>query len=140
MGEKINSADIRLPGLMRVREEFEYHFKQSIVVRADVRMGKGKLAAQVAHAAVSALKRAERERPEWARSWLDEGQPKIVLKVGGLEELRNIYVRAVGEGLPAVLVVDRGLTQVEPGTITCAGVGPAPRELVDKITGTLKLL
>jgi len=42
--------------------------------------------------------------------------------------------------LASAIVHDRGLTQVEPGTATCVGIGPAPADLVDKITGTLPLL
>ncbi len=121
-------------------EEYSYRYKQVIIVRTDIRMGKGKLAAQVAHAAVSSLKEAERSRPEWAQAWLSEGQPKIVTKVGGLEELLRRYRAALDAGLPAALIVDRGLTQLEPGTTTCAGIGPAPVEIIDRITGDLKLL
>jgi len=120
--------------------EYKYEYKQVIVVRTDLAMGKGKLAAQAAHAAVSALKEAEKMRPDWALKWLSEGQPKIVTKVGGLEELLRRYELARSLGLPATLIVDRGLTQLEPGTITCAGIGPAPVNEVDKVTGDLKLL
>jgi len=42
--------------------------------------------------------------------------------------------------LPAVVIRDRGLTQIAPGTVTCLGLGPAPSELVDAITGKLPLL
>ncbi len=121
-------------------EPYAYRHKQVIVVRTDLRMGKGKLAAQVAHAAVSSLKEAERMRPEWAAAWLSEGQPKIVTKVGSLEELMRRYEMARAAGLPASVVVDRGLTQLEPGTTTCIGIGPAPAERVDEVTGDLKLL
>ncbi|MDP7982502.1 MAG: peptidyl-tRNA hydrolase Pth2 [Conexivisphaera sp.] len=121
-------------------ELYNYRHKQVIVVRTDISMGRGKLAAQVAHAAVSSLKEAERSRPEWAAEWLSEGQPKIVTKVSGLEELMRRYEMARAAGLPASVIVDRGLTQLEPGTTTCIGIGPAPVDRVDRITGDLKLL
>jgi PTH2 family peptidyl-tRNA hydrolase len=114
--------------------------KQVIVVRADLKMGKGKLAAQVAHASVSALLKAENMMAEVVNKWFEEGQPKIVVKVSGLEELKSIYEKAASKGLPTVLVVDRGLTQLEPGTPTCVGIGPAPSKLIDEVTGKLKLL
>jgi PTH2 family peptidyl-tRNA hydrolase len=43
-------------------------------------------------------------------------------------------------GLVSAIVHDRGLTQVDPGTATCIGIGPAPADVVDKLTGMLPLL
>ncbi len=101
-------------------------------------MGKGKLAAQVAHASLSSLERVREE--EWVEGWKEEGQAKIVLKVKSEEELLDVYKKAMSIGLPCALVQDRGLTQLEPGTYTCVGIGPAPSDMVDKVTGRLKLL
>ena len=38
------------------------------------------------------------------------------------------------------VITDAGRTQVEPGTVTCMGLGPAPASELDKITGELKML
>ncbi len=114
--------------------------KQAIVVRADLKMGKGKVAAQVAHASLSAAEEARLRRSSWYAGWKDGGQAKIVLKVGSEESLRELLQRAKAAGLPAALIEDRGLTQLEPGTVTCLGIGPAPEMEVDAITGKLKLL
>ena len=114
--------------------------KQAIAVRTDLGMGKGKVAAQVAHASLSAAEAARQKKGEWYEAWKEEGQAKIVLKVGSESDLREVFGKAKRAGLPASLIEDRGLTQVEPGTATCVGVGPAPDAEVDAITGKLKLL
>ena len=114
--------------------------KQAIVVRSDIKMGKGKLAAQVAHASLSAAEEAESRRSEWYDEWKAEGQAKIVLKVRSESDLHELFRKAKASGLPAALVMDKGLTQLEPGTLTCLGIGPGPEGDVDRVTGNLKLL
>lgn len=115
-------------------------FKQVIVVRRDLGMGTGKIAAQVAHAAVMAAERTKERRPEWFEEWFSEGQAKVVAKVSSMDELVEIRKKAESLHLPVVQVHDSGLTQIPPGTSTCVGIGPAPSDLVDKVTGDLKLL
>ncbi|MCX8173723.1 MAG: peptidyl-tRNA hydrolase Pth2 [Thermoplasmata archaeon] len=118
----------------------EFRYKQVIVVRKDLKLSRGKLAVQVAHAAVTACERCRRDAEEWFERWFAEGQKKVVVEVDNLDALILHYEQAKREGLPAALIEDAGLTEIPPGTITCAGIGPAPAELVDKITGGLKLL
>lgn len=114
-------------------------YKQVIVARADLRMSPGKLAAQVAHGAVAAAERARRERGSWFKSWLAEGQRKVVVKASG-EELEELLRKALELGIPAQLIQDAGLTELPPGTTTVLALGPAPSELVDKLTRGLPLL
>lgn len=110
------------------------------MVRQDLKMSKGKTAAQVAHASVSSYLSAARARPKWAEVWLEEGQKKIVLKVPSLGDILALKERADRERIPSSLIQDAGLTELEPGTVTCLGIGPAPSEDIDRITGKLKLL
>lgn len=111
-----------------------------MVIRRDLGMGTGKIAAQVAHASLMAAKKAEEKKPDWFAEWFDGGQAKVVVKVQSLEELIEVKKHADSLKLPVVLVLDSGRTQLEPGTATCIGIGPAPEELVDKVTNKLKLL
>lgn len=115
-------------------------YKQVIAVRTDLKMGKGKLAVQVGHAAVSAAEEARRKHPEWWTAWLEEGQCKVTVKVRGLQDVLNLQKKTGQMKLPCNLVTDRGLTQLPPNTVTCLGIGPAPSAQVDKITGNLPLL
>jgi PTH2 family peptidyl-tRNA hydrolase len=115
-------------------------FKQVMVVRRDLGMGTGKIAAQVAHAAVMAAERTKQKKPDWFYSWFDGGQAKVVVKVQSFEELIQVKNHAESLKLPVVLVQDSGLTQIPPGTATCIGIGPGPTDLVDKVTERLKLL
>jgi PTH2 family peptidyl-tRNA hydrolase len=114
--------------------------KQVIIVRKDLKMGSGKLAAQVAHAAILASERARNKNFEWFKEWFNVGQPKIILKVNSLKELEEIHKLGQFNNLPTAIVIDAGLTQLDPGTATCVGIGPAPDHLIDKITGGLKLI
>ncbi|MDG6928541.1 MAG: peptidyl-tRNA hydrolase [Nitrososphaerota archaeon] len=120
--------------------ERDFRYKQVLVVRGDVKMGKGKTAAQAAHAAVASAMEARRARPEWFESWTREGQAKIVVRGGTEREMYELKERAEELGLPTAVIVDRGLTQVEPNTLTCLGVGPGPADVVDRVTGGLRLL
>ena len=113
--------------------------KQVIVVRTDLDMGKGKIAAQVGHACVLGAEHVRKSNPEWFSQWW-EGQEKVVLKVSSLKELEQVKQDAIELDLPCSEVTDAGHTQISPGTTTCISIGPAPEEKIDRITGDLKLL
>ena len=113
--------------------------KQAIIVRSDLEMSKGKMAGQVAHASVSAFRKAELADKWVARAWEAEGQKKVVLKVGSEGELLSLYEQMKRE-MPCALIRDAGHTQLEPGTLTCFGAGPADEAHINKYTKDLKLL
>ncbi len=118
----------------------DFKYKLVVAVRRDLDMGKGKVAVQVGHATVTAGEETRRQHPEWWREWFKEGQCKVVVKVNSERELLDLHRSAKELGLGTAIIHDSGLTQVAPGTMTCVGIGPAPAELVDKITGNLPLL
>ena len=114
--------------------------KLVIVVRDDLRMSGGKLAVQVAHAAVSCAMDAKSKKSKWFVDWYREGQRKVVLRVADLDELRALEAKAAKAGIPRAMITDAGLTELPPGTTTCLGIGPAPQDKVDPITGALPLV
>lgn len=117
-----------------------FSYKMVIVIRTDIKMSKGKIAAQAGHAAVSAAEYARKNRPEWWNPWLSEGQCKIAVKAKSEQEINELERKARNAGLPVALIVDRGLTEIPPSTTTCLGIGPAPANKIDIITGNLSLL
>lgn len=111
--------------------------KQVILVRSDLKLPKGKLAAQCAHASLEAALNSSMDA---LAEWRSAGAKKIVLKVADLKELKRYEALARKERLVAALIADAGHTVLEPGTVTCLGIGPDREEKIDKVTGGLKIL
>ncbi len=115
-------------------------YTQVIVVRNDLKMGKGKIAAQCSHASIAAfLKSQERKWGSDYQEWLDEGMQKIVVKVQSEKELLQLFEQ-VKNKFPTALIMDAGHTQIAAGSKTCIGIGPARENDLQKYTGHLKLL
>ena len=112
-------------------------YKQVILVRTDLKMSKGKLAAQVAHASVEAVLNSSRLK---VNTWKNIGMKKVILKVEDHKELIKYQRLAKNEKLVASIIKDAGRTELKPGTITCLGIGPDKEEKIDKITNKLKIL
>lgn len=117
----------------------EGEFKMILVVRNDLKMGKGKVAAQCSHAAVSAYKQVRARNPSLLKQWEYCGQPKVVVKAPDEDTLIDLLGHAKEVGLPVSLIQDAGRTQVTPGSRTVLGIGPGPADLIDRVTGDLKL-
>ena len=111
--------------------------KQVIIVRQDLKLPKGKMAAQVAHAAVESYSKADKNI---AAKWKGEGQKKIVLKIADEKSLRKLLIEAQNAGLPHALITDAGRTCIAPGTTTCLGIGPAESDDIDQVTGELGMM
>lgn len=112
-------------------------YKQVIVIRADLKMSKGKTAAQAAHASVEAMQNCEKRL---VTAWHSEGMKKVVLQANGEKDLISLRNKARAEKLATALIKDAGMTEVEPGTITALGIGPDKDSKIDKVTGRLKVL
>ncbi|MBI4146771.1 peptidyl-tRNA hydrolase [Candidatus Woesearchaeota archaeon] len=112
-------------------------YKQVILVRDDLKLTKGKMSAQVSHASVGAVLKSHKDD---VKRWQDQGMKKVVLRVKDLDELLAFKRKAEDAGLVVSLVTDAGHTQLEPGTVTCLGIGPDSSAKIDKVTGSLKLI
>ena len=129
--------------------------KQVIVVRKDLNMRKGKIAAQVAHASIKVFfdrmtTIVETEvghqiyhgcyTPEMVE-WKNTAFTKVVVYVDSEEELLEIYNKAKEADIPCALIQDSGLTEFHNvPTYTCVAIGPCYEDVVNEYTGHLKLL
>lgn len=111
-------------------------YKQVILIRADLKLPKGKACAQCAHASVDAVLRSNKGT---VKEWRSEGMAKVVLKVADEQELLRMNQQAKEAGLTTALITDAGRTVVEPGTRTCVGIGPDEESRLDALFGKLKL-
>ncbi len=111
-------------------------YKQVILIREDLKLSKGKMAAQASHASVDAVLKTHKDD---LNKWRDQGMKKSVLKVKDLDELLFYKRKADDAGLVTALITDAGHTEIPAGTTTCLAIGPDKEEKIDKITGDLKL-
>ncbi|MBN1923255.1 MAG: peptidyl-tRNA hydrolase [Nanoarchaeota archaeon] len=114
--------------------------KQAIIVRTDLKMDKGKIAAQASHASVAAYHKSLQKNKDKADEWFDSGMQKIVLKASSKEELMKLKEKAARASLVAEVIKDAGRTQIPAGSITALGIGPEIEDKIDAVIKDLKLL
>lgn len=136
--------------------------KQVIVIRKDLNMRKGKIAAQAAHASMGVfsknwyLKEAPKQfgwEPDLykiehygflnkaVKDWLENSFTKICVYVNSEVELLELQSNVARLGLLHHLVTDNGLTEFNGvPTVTCLAIGPDYNEKIDPITQGLPLL
>lgn len=115
-------------------------FKLVLCVNNELKMTKGKIAAQCGHATLGAYKLASKHCTSALRNWEYMGQAKIAVKVDTEDEMYELMSKAKAAGLVTYLVEDAGRTQIAAGSKTVLAIGPAPVAELDKITSHLKLL
>ncbi|KAJ6519603.1 PTH2-domain-containing protein [Mycena sanguinolenta] len=108
--------------------------KLVLLVRTDLKMTPGR------HATLACYKTLMKRNAQLVRHWERTGQAKIALKVTSEKQLLELEAMAKKLNLCARSVQDAGRTQVEPGTRTVLAIGPAPVELINRVTGKLRLL
>lgn len=118
----------------------DFEYKMVIVTRNDLKLSPGKLAAQVAHAAVSCALETKKNNKKWFSKWMREGAKKAVVKTEGADDFMFLKQKADSLNVESVIISDAGHTEIPAGTKTVFGVGPAPSNLIDQVTGNLSLL
>lgn len=118
--------------------------KQVLIARIDLSMRRGKESSQLAHSSVNAvlnvLDVTNTLHKEWLAAWLADGHAKISVGCSSEAELLELHTQALLSGLPCALVRDEGITEFHNVlTYTALAIGPAPSELINVITGNLKL-
>ena len=138
-----------------------YRSKMMIVMRRDLKMRKGKIAAQAGHAAIEAILMAlhkegrcadiistaegiclaENGKPETPLSeWFSYGCAKICVYVDSEEELMAVAAKAEAKGVLTAVITDAGMTEFHGvPTKTCLALEPLPSDIADEITGGLPL-
>jgi PTH2 family peptidyl-tRNA hydrolase len=111
-----------------------------LVTRKDLKLSRGKLAAQCSHAAVECALKADRISPATLDSWRENGARKIVVEAPSLDALKRLFGDAQAEGIICYMVRDAGHTEIPAGTVTVVGLGPGSRESIDALTGAFSLV
>ena len=111
--------------------------KMVLLVRTDLKMRPGKVAAQCCHACLGAYRQARNQ--DILKRWLNEGEKIVTLKIGSEQELLTLYQRAKMDDVNAFYIEDLGLTQVAEGSKTVLAIGPDTDAKIDRLVGELKL-
>ncbi|SPO22060.1 related to PTH2 - aminoacyl-tRNA hydrolase [Ustilago trichophora] len=114
--------------------------KMILAVRMDIKMEKGKIAAQCGHATLAVYKLATKVTPKFVKQWERRGQAKVAVKCPDEDKMLELEKKANELGIAARSIIDAGRTQIAPNTRTVLGLGPAPVSLMNQLTGNLKLL
>jgi len=118
----------------------DFEYKMVIVTREDLKLSPGKLAAQVAHAAVNCALITKKDNSKWLSKWQNEGAKKVVVKVESVDGFFVLKEKAERFKISTSLIEDAGHTEIPAGTKTVLGIGPAPNNIIDQVTGNLPIL
>ncbi|KAL3756000.1 hypothetical protein ACJRO7_002960 [Eucalyptus globulus] len=133
--KKKSKGPLEIENLAEILEDF----KMVLVVRNDLKMGKGKIAAQCSHATLGLYKKLLQRAPKALDRWEMCAQPKVVVKIESEEDMLALQERAKILKLPTHITIDAGRTQIAPNSRTVMAI-LGPVEVVDDVTGGLKLL
>lgn len=136
----LQSRKIAMTTPRSINKWLKEELKLVLVVRQDLKMGKGKIGAQCGHASVGIYRRAVKSKDPYLDPWLEQGQRKIVVKDDSEASILLLRNAATAKGINTYVVYDAGRTQIASGSLTVLAIGPAPESQLQDITGHLKLL
>lgn len=127
--------------------------KQIIVIRKDLNMSPGKLAAQVSHASLGCITNLMKKEicedsidyilnvsnNKALEEWISGRFTKVILYVKSEQALLNLKEKADQNNIINCLIKDAGFTEFDKPTYTCLGLGPDYPINLDKITKKLQL-
>ena len=117
--------------------------KQTIIIRKDLNLSKGRLVTQGAHASIAFLTDLIKEYnplqlTEVQKEWVYGTFFKVCVGVDSEKELLDIGYNAVAKGLSVKYIEETG--GFDKPTLTCLAIGPDYSSVIDPITKHLKLL
>lgn len=119
-------------------EEIE-EYKVVLVIRADLKMSPGKVAAQCVHAALGVYRNASNVIPRIVSDWENSGEKTVSLTCNTEQEFDLLYSQAVNANIPCYYVCDAGRTEIQAGSKTVLAIGPDTNSKINSITGHLRL-
>ena len=111
-------------------------YKCALLVRTDLKMSCGKIAAQCGHGIAQTMKGSNKKI---VRDWMKSGEKIVILKVPNLEKMNAIKTQANKIQVYSKIIYDAGHTEVEPNTATVCVVGPHEESIITPLTKKLSL-
>ncbi|XP_048225961.1 peptidyl-tRNA hydrolase 2, mitochondrial isoform X2 [Ricinus communis] len=121
-GNKKNDKKVKEPLEIEKLADILDDFKMILVVRNDLKMGKGKIAAQCSHATLGLYKKLLHRAPKALNRWEMCAQPKVVVKIESEEDMLVLQERAKSLKLPTHITIDAGRTQIAPNSRTVMAI------------------
>lgn len=138
--------------------------KMVIVVRKDLNMRKGKIAAQCSHSAMKVFfdrmeitngepfnKVGKYQERTWKavikpitkemKQWMEGAFTKVVVSVDSEDEIYDLAKKATELDIPHAVIIDNGFTEFHGNkTTTCIAIGPDDSDKIDLLTKDLPLI
>jgi peptidyl-tRNA hydrolase, PTH2 family len=116
----------------------DQNYVMYIIVNSSLKMGKGKLAAQVGHGVHKMAQYCLEHKKDLWNKYVNSNIPKIVLKTKSQEQLLEVIDKT--KNIFKSYVIDEGRTQIAKNSLTVVSYEPMLKENVPDVIKELKLL